>query len=93
MLSAIKASLIEAIKMSDEMSDGLSDEKTDKALLRWKQIEAFLKTHEFIMNADVRNLCGVSSATANRILTRFSDEGKLSKRHENGRWVYRAIFE
>lgn len=64
MLSTIEASLIEAIRTSDEMSD----EKMDKATLRWNIIEAYLKSHDYIMNADVRKLCGVSSATANRIL-------------------------
>ena len=64
MLSTIKASLIDAIKTSDEMSD----EKLNKTTMRWNQIVKFLETHEFIMNADVRSLCGVSAATANRIL-------------------------
>ena len=64
MLSAIKVSLIDAIDASGAMSDG----KIDKATFRWKQIENFLETHEFIMNADVRALCGVSAATANRII-------------------------
>lgn len=39
MLSAIKASLIEAINTSAEMSDG----KIDKVTLRWRKIEEFLK--------------------------------------------------
>lgn len=56
MLSAIKALLIDAISMSDEMSD----EKKDKATIRWRQIETFLETHPYIMNADVRVLCGVA---------------------------------
>ena len=38
MLSTIKASLIDAINASDEMSDG----PIDKVTLRWKQIEKFL---------------------------------------------------
>ena len=70
MLSAIKASLIDAINASDEVSDGA----TDKATMRWKQIEKFLETHPYIMNADVRVLCGVSAATANRILAGLADE-------------------
>lgn len=84
MLSAIKASLIDTIKMSDEMSD----EKVDKATLRWRQIERFLETHEFIMNADVRALCNVSAATANRILAGFVTEGELVKYRESGHWAY-----
>ncbi len=84
MLSAIKASLMDAIRTSDEMSDG----KMDKATLRWKKIEEYLKTHDYIMNANVRELCGVSAATANRILSNFVGKGKLSKCLENGHWVY-----
>lgn len=81
MLSIIKSSLIEAMKVSDDMSDTLSDVKIDKALLRWRKIEKYLKTHDYIMNADIRNLCGVSAATANRILLGLVKEGKLCKYH------------
>ena len=84
MLSAIKASLIEVINTSDGMSDG----KMDKATFRWNKIREYLKTHDYIMNADVRELCGVSAATANRILSSFVGEGKLIKYQENGHWVY-----
>ena len=85
MLSAIKTSLIEAINLSDEMSD----EKLDKATLRWNKIQEYLKTHGYIMNADVRELCGVSAATANRILTNLATKNKIKKYHENGHWIYR----
>ena len=85
MLSAIKASLIDVLNTSDEMSDG----PMDKATLRWNQIEKFLETHEFIMNADVRTQCGISAATANRILATLSAEGKLVKYREGGHWAYK----
>lgn len=85
MLSAIKTSLIEAIGTSDVMSDGVMD----KAVLRWNKIEAYLKKHDFIMNADVRALCDVSSATANRILAGMAEEGKLVKCRVGGHWAYR----
>lgn len=84
MLSAIKASLIEAVSSSDAMSDGTMD----KATLRWKKIEAYLETHDYIMNANVRELCEVSAATANRILLGLVTEGKLTKCHKKGHWVY-----
>ena len=84
MLSAIKASLMDAIRTSDEMSDG----KMDKATLRWKKIEEYLKTHDYIMNADVRELCGVSAATANRILAKLAAEEKLQKCRIGGHWAY-----
>ena len=85
MLSAIKASLIDAVNTNDEMSDG----KIDKVTLRWHKIQEYLKTHDYIMNADVRELCGVSAATANRILASFVAEGNLIKYHEGGHWAYR----
>jgi len=84
MLSTIKVSLIDAIKTSDGMSDG----PMDKATMRWKQIEKFLQSHEFIMNADVRTLCEVSAATANRILAGLAAEGKLVKCRKGGYWAY-----
>ena len=82
MLSAIKASLIDVTKMSDE--------KTDKKTLRLKKIEQFLRTHEYIMNADVRELCGVSAATANRILAGLTEAGVLKKYRINGYWKYKS---
>ena len=85
MLSAIKASLIETINLNDGMSDG----KLDKATLRWNKIQEYLQTHDYIMNSDVRQLCGVSAATANRILVSLARKGKIIKYHEVGHWVYR----
>ena len=85
MLSAIKASLIDVINTSDEMSDG----PMDKAAMRWRQIEKFLETHEFIMNADARELCDVSAATANRILVRMTEDRKLTKVWVAGHWKYK----
>lgn len=86
MLPAIKASLMDAIHTSDEMSDG----KMDKTTMQWKQIEKFLETHPYIMNADVRALCGVSAATANRILAGLTAEGNIVKYREGGHWAYRS---
>ena len=86
MLLTIKASLVDAISTSDEMRDVPMDKET----LRWKQIEKFLETHEFIMNADVRALCGVSAATANRTLAGLVTEGKLIKYREGGHWAYQS---
>lgn len=85
MLSTIKASLLDAINTSDEGSDM----PMDKAAMRWKQIERFLETHEFIMNADVRQIFDVSAATANRILSSFAEEGKLVKYREGRHWAYK----
>ena len=46
------------------MSDGMSDAPKDKTAEQWKQIEQFLEDHDVIQNADVRQLCEVSAATA-----------------------------
>ena len=85
MLSAIKASLMDTVRTSDEMSDV----SMDKAAFRLSRIEAYLKTHDFIMNADVRALCAVSAATANRILAGAVEEGKLVKCRAGGHWAYK----
>ena len=84
MLSSIKVSLTQVISASDEMIDG----KVVKAALRRKKIEEHLKPYNYIMNADVRELCGVSAATANRILSSFVKGRKLSKYREGGHWAY-----
>ena len=76
------------ISASDEMSYG----KRDKATLRWNKIQEYLKTHDYIMNADVRELDEVSVATANRILSSFVEERKLKKHREGGHWAYRLKF-
>ena len=87
MLASIKASLTDALKMSDGMSD--APVKQDKTAGRWNVIQGYLCDHPFIMNADVRVLCNVSTATANRILASFVRDGKLEKCRENGWWVYK----
>ena len=84
MLETIKASLIDAIKMSDEMRDAT----IDKTTLRWQKIEAFLQTNDYIMNRDVQRLCNVSAATANRILKNFVCRGKLTQCRVSGHWAY-----
>ena len=81
MLSAIKMALTEAIQADAG--------KTDKDALRWKDIKEYLKTHDYIMNADVRELLGVSSATANRILSKLVDQGKLQRYRDKLYWAYK----
>jgi len=85
MLSSIKASLMEAVEVSDEMSDAPKTRPTE----RWERIEAFLQDHGFIQNADVRRLFNVSAATANRILAGFAAEGRLVKCRKGTHWAYR----
>lgn len=63
--------------------------------LRWQKIEAFLQTHEYIMNADMRELCGASAATANRIFAGLVTNGTLIRyqRVVTGyiQWNYKII--
>lgn len=72
------------------VSDGMSDApvKPDEEVSRWNLIKAYLNDHSFIMNANVRALCGVSAAIANRILAGLVRDGKLEKCRENSWWVY-----
>ena len=72
MLSAIKEALLDAI------DTGAAENMTTDEL-RWYKIERFLRKNEVITNADVREMFGVSAATANRILAKLTDEGKLEK--------------
>ena len=70
----------------------MSDGKMDKATFRWNKIQEFLKTHDYIMNADVRELCGVSAATANRILGSLVANRKLVKHHIGSFWAYHPVI-
>ena len=56
--------------------------------LRWYKIERFLKKNDTITNADVRQMFQVSSATANRILSKFTEEGKIQKIRIGKSWGY-----
>ena len=85
MLSAIKEALLEAVQTSDAAESMTTDE------LRWYKIELFLKKNGTITNADVRQLFQVSSATANRILAKLSDDGKIQKIRIGKSWGYQYI--
>lgn len=89
MLSAIKTSLLDAIHTNEAMHT----EKADKKSLRWQAIARFLQTHAYIMNADVQELCGVSSATAYRILSELVQNSKLVRQRKNGRWIYQRYSD
>lgn len=85
MLSAIKEALMEAIQTTGAVEALTTDE------LRWYKVERFLKKNGTITNAEVRQMFQVSSATANRILARFTDEGKLQKIRIGRSWGYRFL--
>ena len=85
MLSAILEALMEAVETAGAAS-GMTTEE-----LRWYKIETFLKKNSVITNADVRVLFAVSSATANRILTKFLEAGKLEKLRLGKSWGYQLV--
>lgn len=82
MLSTIKEALMEVADMDRAMT---TNEK------RQREIERFLKTNETITNADVRKLFDVSSATANRILAKLTEDGMLEKVRLGRSWGYRKV--
>lgn len=81
MLTAIRDTLAEAVQVS-----GASEMDEDE--MRWLRIERFLKKNGSIANADVREMFGVSSATANRILSRLADDGRIKKMRVGRYWGY-----
>ena len=84
MLSAIKEALLDAI------DTGTTENMTTDEL-RWYKIERFLRKNAMITNADVREMFGVSAATANRILAKLTDNGKLQKVRVGRSWGYITI--
>lgn len=74
-LTIFKASLMESIDMSDEMSDA----PKGKAEERWKQIERFLEGHDVIQNVDVRPLCGCFSGDSQSHPCEAYGRGKAGK--------------
>ena len=81
MLSAIKEALLEAVQVGN--TENMTTEEQ-----RWYQIERFLKKHGTITNANVREMLGVSSATANRILGKMAEAGKIQKIRIGKSWGY-----
>jgi len=83
MLSAIKEALTEAVQTSGAAGTMNTDE------LRWYKIDRFLQKNDTITNADVRQMFQLSSATANRILAKLTEEGKLQKIRLGRSWGYK----
>ena len=82
MLSAIHEALLEATQTTGAAKRMTTDE------LRWYKIERFINKQGVITNADVRQMLNVSSATANRILSKFVSEGLLQKTRLGKLWAY-----
>jgi Fic family protein len=84
MLSAIKEALIEAVQTDSK--ENMSTEEQ-----RWYQIECFLKKNGTITNADVRQMLGVSAATANRVLAKMVEKCKIQKIRIGKSWGYAPV--
>ena len=81
MLSAIKEALLETVQVGS--TENMSTEE-----LRRYQLERFLKKNGTITNADVREMLGVSAATANRILAKMAEEKRIQKIRIGKSWGY-----
>ncbi|MBQ4157917.1 MAG: DeoR family transcriptional regulator [Clostridia bacterium] len=82
MLSAIREALLEAVQTGNTENTSTWDQ-------RWRQIEHFLKKNGSITNANIRELFGVSPATANRILVKMTEEGHIQKIRIGKSWGYK----
>ena len=85
MLSAIKEALEEAVETTVVTKNMSGND------LRLYKIEKFFNKNDCITNADIRQMFNVSSATANRILSKMVDEGKLQKIRLGKSWGYNLI--
>ena len=90
MLEAIKAALLEAIET------GKQTESTPEIVAihvppekRWTAVEAWLRTHGQLRNADIQQLLSVSTATASRLLREWTAAGKLCKKRVGSYWCYK----
>lgn len=87
MLEAIKAALLEAAETNTQPS-GKAVAVSPKPENRWIAVEAWLKEHNRIQNADLQRLLGVSTATASRLLRKWTTDGKLRKSRIGSYWTY-----
>ena len=82
MLSVIEEGLMEA----EDVSESLVRMNTNQ--YRSYKIIRFVEANKIITNSDVRQLFSVSPATANRILSKMSEDGKLCKIRSGKSWGY-----
>lgn len=82
MLTAIRDALGEAARTAGMTeAQKLEDD-------RWKEISKFLEENGTVTNENVRELLGVSAATANRILGKLVSEGRIKKVRLGKTWGY-----
>ena len=71
------------------MTDEMIDEPSSKEQQRWMCIRDYMKDHDAIQNAAVCVLLNTSSATANRLLRGWVEEGKLERFRAGKTYAYR----
>lgn len=92
MMEAIKAALLEAIETSSQPS-GETVAVLPGSENRWITVEAWLKEHGRIRNADLQWLLGVSTATASRLLREWTAVGKIRRTRVGSYWTYELVKE
>ena len=58
---------------------------------RWDMVRAYILKNVSIRNSDLCRMLGVSSATANRLLSLWTDDSKLERYSDGRTWAYRLI--
>lgn len=82
MLTAIRDALREAAQTAGIMEEQKPEEE------RWRKISKFLEENGTVTNENVRELLGVSAATASRVLGKLASEGKIKKVRLGKTWGY-----
>lgn len=82
MLSVIEEGLMEAVDVSESLVRMNTNQYRSYKIIR------FVEANKIITNSDVRQLFSVSPATANRILSKMSEDGKLCKIRSGKSWGY-----
>ncbi len=82
MLTAIRDALREAAQTAGIMEEQKPEEE------RWCKISQFLEEKGTVTNENVRELLGVSAATASRVLGKLVSEGKIKKVRLGKTWGY-----
>lgn len=89
MMESIKAALLEEIEANVQAPRSTEIATVQVApAKRWIAVEAWLKEHGQIKNADLQRLLSVSTATASRLLREWTAEGKLRKARIGSYWSY-----
>ena len=97
---------IEELTFTESLDFSLSRENTRKSGIpvpvsevknasplekRWDMVRAYILKNVSIRNSDLCRMLGVSSATANRLLSLWTDDSKLERYSDGRTWAYRLM--